>query len=82
LAISHHHPLGSLSSLGFPNEEAPFCERTITPDFGIDLRGRLGKSRPTSNSFAESSTCQDNVVKRLPNAGRVALFNSKTLTCL
>jgi hypothetical protein len=56
-------------------------KRTITPDFGIDLRGRLGKSRPTSNSFAESSTCQDNVVRRPPNAGRVASLNSKTLTC-
>jgi len=49
--------------------------------FGIDLRGRLCKSRPTSNSFAESSSCQDNVVKRPPNVGRVASLNSKTLTC-
>jgi len=29
--------------------------------FGIDLKGRRGKSRPTSDSFAESSSCQDNV---------------------
>jgi DNA-binding helix-hairpin-helix protein with protein kinase domain len=50
--------------------------------FGIDLRGRLGKSRLTSNSLAESSSCQDNVVRRPPNAGRVASLNSKTLTCL
>jgi hypothetical protein len=50
--------------------------------FGIDLRGRLGKSRPTSNSFAESSSCQDNVVKRPPSAGRVASLNSKPLSCL
>jgi hypothetical protein len=57
-------------------------ERTITLDFGIDLKGRLGKSRLTSDSFAESSSCQDNVVKRPPNAGRVASLNSKPLTCL
>ena len=56
-------------------------ERTISSDFGIDLRGRLNKSRLTSNSFAESSSCQDNVVKRPPNAGRVASLNSKTPTC-
>jgi hypothetical protein len=50
--------------------------------FGIDLRGRLNNSRPTSNSFAESSSCQDNAVKRPPNAGRVVSLNSRIQTYL
>jgi hypothetical protein len=49
--------------MGVTDEFATFAsaeekrKRTITPDFGIDLRGRLGKSHPTSNSFTESSSC-------------------------
>jgi len=31
LAISHHHPLGSLSTLGFPNVEAPFLAGAKLP---------------------------------------------------
>ena len=79
---------GAFDETATPNEPGkpittslPERERTISPDFGIDLRGRLNKSRLTSNSFAESSSCQDNVVRRPPNAGRVASLNSKTLTC-
>jgi hypothetical protein len=44
--------------------------------FGIDLRGRLGQSRSSSNSFAESSSCQDSVMRRPLNAERVALLRS------
>jgi hypothetical protein len=31
LAISHHHPLGSLSTFGFPNVQAPFSAGAILP---------------------------------------------------
>lgn len=47
-------------------------ERTITPDFGIELGGRLGKNHALSKNLLESSLCQDFVLKRPPNAGRVA----------
>ncbi len=79
LVSPHNKQLGSEKVRGHLNEnvQSPIHSR----HFGIDSRGRLGKSRRTFNSFAEGSSCQDNVVKRLPNAGRVASLNSKTLTC-